>query len=172
MEMRHERHTARESRSEWVGVALALVGAAVLGTLAGTRVSDPRLERTDPVRVNRTAALAERLSAVDVAVTDGDRSRAILAWWDAYGLALATRRWDAMATVGDAALTIDTLTSSGRPGFSGFRAEARRAYLVALFRARDAGAPEGIERVAHAFAALGDDEVAARARSIRVEAGR
>jgi hypothetical protein len=42
--------------------------------------------------------------------------------------------------------------------------------VVALFRARDARAPEGTERVAEAFSALGDTEMAARARTILVKA--
>jgi hypothetical protein len=168
--MLHERHTTQESRSEWVGLVLALVGAAVLGSLAGTGVNDSSLGRPGPARIDPTASLSERLSAVDAAIADGDRRRAVHTWWDAYGLALRTRSWDAMVTVGDAALKVDALLSPAGPGLSGFRAEARQAYLIALFRARDAGAPEGLERVADAFSALGDDEVAARARSIRVEA--
>ena len=170
--MLHERHSTRESRTDWVGLVLALIGAAVLWSLAGTRVSLTSLELPAPVRVDRTTALSERLSALDAAVAERDRTGAVLTWWDAYGLALGTRKWDAMATVGDAALKVDALLNPGGPGPSGFRAEARQAYLVALFRARDAGAPEGIERVADAFAALGDDEVAAQARGIRVGAAR
>ena len=170
--MFYERHTSREGRSEWVGLVLALVGAALLGNLAGTGVSDTRLDRMKPVSVDRATALSERLSTLDAAVAGRDRTRAVLMWWDAHGLALGTRKWDAMATVGDAALKVDALMNPGGPGPSGFRAEARQAYLVALFRARDAGAREGIERVADAFAALGDDEVAAQARRIRVEADR
>jgi hypothetical protein len=60
-----------------------------------------------------------------------------------------------------------------RPGTSlwGFRAEARQAYLVALFWARDAGAPDGVARIADAFSALGDDGVATQARRIAMEMG-
>jgi hypothetical protein len=53
---------------------------------------------------------------------------------------------------------------------SGFRAEARPAFLVARFRGRAARATDGIERVANAFAALGDDEVAEQACALRPEA--
>lgn len=168
--MLDERHTTRESRREWAGLILALVGAAVLGTLAGDRVGDTGLVPTGPPRIDRTASLSERLLAVDAAVADRDRSRAIQAWRDAYGVALGTRGWESMAAVGDAALRVDTLLSPDELSSLGFRAEARRAYLAALFQARDAHAPEGIERVADAFAALGDDEVAAQARSLQDEA--
>jgi hypothetical protein len=163
--MLQERH-----RTDRVGLVLALVGAAVLGSLAGIRVRDLHVEWTGPVRTDRTATLPDRLAALEAAVANRDRTRAVLVWWDAYGLAVRTRTWDAMATVGDAALEVDALMNPDGPSVSGFRAEARQAYLVALFRARDARAPEGIERVANAFAALGDDEVAEQARALRLEA--
>ena len=169
--MLHERHTTRESRSEGVGLVLALVGAAVLGTLAGVRVSDTGLARIRSTRIERTAALSERLSAVHAAVADRDRDRAVHAWRDAYGLAFQARTWDAMAAVGDAALKVDALASSDGTSLLGFRAEARQAYLVALFRARDAGAPDGVARIADAFSALGDDGVATQARGIGMEMG-
>ncbi len=70
--------------------------------------------------------------------------------------------------MGDAAVRIDAREDEG----TAFRAEARQAYLLALFRARDARAPEGIARVADAFAALGDREMAARARAVRVRGAR
>jgi hypothetical protein len=169
--MLHERHT-RESRTEWIGLVLALVGAAVLGTLAGTPVSDTAPGRIGSTRIERNPSLSDRLSAVDTAVAAGDRTRAARAWREAYGLALRTRAWDAMAAVGDAALRVDTLAGPDGSGVSSFRAEARRAYLIALFRARDAGVSHGVARVAEAFSGLGDDQVAARARAIPVEAGR
>ena len=163
--MLHERH-----RTDRVGLVLALVGVAVLGSLAGIRVRDLHVQWTGPVRADRTATLPDRLAALKAAVADRDRTRAVLAWWDAYGLALRSRRWDAMATVGDAALEVDALMNPDGPRVPGFRAEARQAYLAALFRARAARASDGIERVANAFAALGDHEVAERARALRLEA--
>ena len=170
--MLHGQHMPRRSRTDRVGLVLALVGAAVVGSLAGVRVGDLRLDPTGPVAVDRPAALPKRLADLEAAVADRDRARAVIAWRDAYGLALRTRTWDAMARVGDAALEVDALMPPDGPMISGFRAEARQAYLVALFRARDARAPEGIERVARAFAALGDGEVAERARTLRRQAFR
>ena len=93
-------------------------------------------------------------------------SRAIHAWRDAYGEALGSRRWEAMAAVGDAALRVDALAGLPARHPTGFRAEARQAYLKALFRARDAGSVEGVERIADAFASLGDIQMAARARTM------
>jgi hypothetical protein len=150
----------------WSGFALAVVIASVLGTLAGARVSVTGLERPGSIPSGREAALSRRLEAVAAAIASKDRSRAIYEWRNAYGLALGARGWEAMVTVGDSARQIDALISPWVAQSSGFRAETRQAYLLALFRARDAHAPEGIERVADAFSALGDAEMAARARTM------
>lgn len=58
-------------------------------------------------------------------------------------------------------MRVDALASS-----PGFRAAARQAYRRALFLARRDRSPEGSARVADAFTALGDLEVAAQARGI------
>jgi hypothetical protein len=149
----------------WAALVIGLVGATVLGTLAATRVSITAtgIERPRPRGIPRDASLAQQVAAVDAAIAAADRSRAAYAWRDAYGLALRARDWKSMITVGDAALRIDRLGDEQ----TAFRAEARQAYLLALFRARDAGAPEGVQRVADAFAALGDQEMAARARTVQ-----
>jgi hypothetical protein len=100
-----------------------------------------------------------RIQAMDQALGYGEISAAIYFWRDAYGEAMGSRRWDALADVGDAALRIDTKLGDGRS----FRPEARRVYLEALFRARSAGADDGIRRVADAFAQLGDSDMSSRA---------
>ena len=148
---------------------VTLVGiAAALGTLAADRIGSARLERAGPHESWTAPTLAERLADMDAAIARQDQTRAVSAWRDAYGLALGARRWDALADVGDAALRLDALV--GRPhGYpSGFRAEARQAYLRAVFQARAQHAPEGIERVADAFAALGDRDMATQVRAIVV----
>jgi hypothetical protein len=109
--------------------------------------------------------LAQRFAAVNEAVNRGDVGSAAQAWQYAYLEALRTRRWDAMLSVGDAAMRIDALARRpGRP--TRFVAEARQAYLIALFRARDAHDRHGLERVGQAFARLGDREMATRARML------
>lgn len=100
-----------------------------------------------------------RIDAVERSLAAGDVSAAVYGWRDAYGEAARSRRWDALAAVGDAAARIDRAAGPA----SGFRAEARRAYLEALFRARTAGAVDGMRRVALAFSELGDGEMSARA---------
>jgi hypothetical protein len=165
--MLHESPMMRGGLRGWAALTLVVVGGMALGTLAGARVSVTSFERPRLVRGERDVSLAGRLAAVDAAIARNERSRAIYEWRDAYSLALGTRSWDAMIAVGDAALRMDVMAGHSTGGPTGLRAEARQAYLLALFRARDARAPEGIARVAEAFTALGDAEMAARARAIR-----
>ena len=157
-------------RMERGGVILSIVALAGIGVLAVGNVATDRPRTTDerPRRSEQRPEpmLSERLAAVDTAIARRDLGRAVHEWRDAYGVALSARRWDAMADVGDAAVRIDALAGHPRGYPTGFRAEARQAYLRALFLARHQRAPEGIERVAQAFAALGDTEMATRARSL------
>ena len=148
-------------------VALAGLAAIAFGGVAastapwGAFEADAREQRYEKL-------LPQHLAAVDAAIARKDLGRAVLEWRDAYGLALGSRRWEAMADVGDAAVRIDALASRpvGQP--TAFRAEARQAYLRALFEARRTKSQTGISRIADAFAALGDVEMAERARTITV----
>jgi hypothetical protein len=96
------------------------------------------------------------LRAVDEALARQNVSAAERLWHDAYGHAVASRRWDGMVAVGDASLRIGQI--AGRRAAAETR--ARQAYLAALFRARQQQAVEGALRTAQAFADLGDREVA------------
>jgi hypothetical protein len=156
---------------EWSGltltitVVMATASIALASLVAGRGpLQAGRAFEALPAAEERT--LASRVAAMDEAIARNDAARAIYEWRDAYGLALRSRRWDAMATVGDAARRIDALTRvpAGHP--TGFRAEARQAYLKALFDARAARSTEGIERVASSFAALGDTDMAVQARAL------
>jgi hypothetical protein len=149
-------------------VILAGVAGLALGGLTVDRRSIATLER--PVRpgAEREQALARRLAELDEALLRKDVSRAIHDWESAYGLALGVRRSDAMLRVGDAALRIDALMGKSAGHRGRFRAAARQAYLWALFQARSERSQEGIDGAAQAFAAIGDSEMATRARAIRV----
>jgi hypothetical protein len=148
---------------------LTLVGiTAALGTLVADRTDPARPEHAGLHESWPAPSLAERLAAVDAAIARRDKARAVSEWRDAYHLALGSRRWDAMADVGDAAVRIGALAGAPEADPTGFRTEARQAYLRALFQARAQRAPEGIERIADAFAALGDRDVAVQARAIEV----
>lgn len=151
---------------EWWSISLSVatliaIAGITLGTLVGGTAVAPEISLLRPAEERSFDA---RLAAVDRAITRRDVSRAVYEWRDAYGLALGSRRWDAMAAVGDRAVRVDAIASPGHPGQ--YRAEARQAYLRALFDARAAGSAEGMRRVADAFAALGDADMAERARAM------
>jgi hypothetical protein len=99
---------------------------------------------------------AERVTAIGEAVQRGDLTTARAVWHDAYRSLRRTRDWQSMAALGDTAL--------GIAGASGARqqweADARQAYLGALFRARAEASLDGVLRATEAFATLGDREVA------------
>jgi hypothetical protein len=157
----------------WPGIALPVLaivvaGGIVLG-LAAARWSTRNFEGVATSLGRHESALTDRITTMDAALARRDLSRAIHEWRDAYGLALGLRRWEAMAAVGDAALRIDALASQPAGPGRAFRAEARQAYLRALFSARRVGSREGVLRVAEAFAALGDAEMAARVRALAVD---
>jgi hypothetical protein len=132
------------------GVRMLLTGSVLLGAVvAGTAHAG------DPAASN-DAAWATAIDAMDDALSKGDVGAAVTARQQAYLAALGSRRWDAMADVGDATLKL-ARTRSLR---SVMEAEARRVYMVALFRARRQGSVHGVLRVTEAFALLGDRDVA------------
>lgn len=152
-----------------VSMATAVVGMGLIGIAA---IQGPMSERSAhgavPAGQARESAMAdipeadwtEHLILVNLAIDAGNASRAIYAWREAYGAALRSRRWEALILVGDAGARLERLMgSTGR-----YRAEARQAYLGALFRARAQGSAEGMRRAADGFEALGDEEAAALAR--------
>ena len=150
------------ARVQWgLGVAGATV-VAVLGIsgLSGGGSLPVRLDQVAFVQPSPESAWTQRVTLVDEALARGDLSRATHEWREAYGAALRSRRWDALVEVGDRAVRIAEVAG----GSTHFRAEARQAYLNALFRARAQRAVEGMHRAAEAFARLGDSEMAQGAR--------
>jgi hypothetical protein len=133
-----------------VGVLGLLLAAGFGSRRAGGQLAAPGAD-------GRAArAWSASLSELEAAVATRDRQRAIRAWEEAWRAALGVRRWEALAAVGDMALAVGELAGAPEPA----RARARRAYRAALFRARDAGAVDGVLRAAEAFAGLGDAAVA------------
>jgi hypothetical protein len=102
------------------------------------------------------AALSAHLLAVDAALARGDVIAATQALHTAYQAALGTRRWQGLIAFGDAAIRVGNASGARQPGIE----QARRAYLLALFRARGEGSLDGALRAAQSFTALGDREVA------------
>lgn len=148
--MRPAAKNARGSRFLIVGVALltAVLGAVLVDSV---HAGDPDGLATGP--------WATHIRAVDAALGQGAISAAVMAWHDAYGAALGSRRWEGMVAVGDVALRIGQASGSRKAS----EAQARRVYLTALFRARNQGSLDGVLRVGEAFAALGDRQVAEQA---------
>ncbi len=170
-----------ETRSDAVGarrivtvlIALALGGAVLAAEHAGGHGTPVEMrgrlvapEALASARTARVEALwRAEVQAVDAALAGGDVGGAIRAWHDAYGAAVASRGWEGMLAVGDAFVRIGA--ASGAPAAS--RPNARRAYLLALVRARRAGSTAGVGRTAEAFEALGDAAVAAQCRRLVAE---
>jgi len=139
------------------GVCVGLL-SGVLGTSA---VAPPR-----PVQSTASAVAAGpwtlQITAVDAALRSGDLTAAAAASTEAYRAALASRRWEAMVDAADAHLRVAQAAGAPQAGVP----RARELYLVALFRARDAGSLEGVLRVAQSFDRLGDREAADHAMRI------
>ena len=151
-------------RVQW---GLGVVGAtavAVLGIsgLSGNGSMPVRLDQSAFVQPGTELAWTQRVARVDEALARGDLSHATHEWREAYGAALRSRRWDALVEVGDRAVRISEVAGNATQ----FRAEARQAYLNALFRARAQRAVEGMQRAAEAFERLGDSEMAQGARRL------
>jgi hypothetical protein len=136
-----------------MAAAIAVLGSGASG---GKPVT---LERVVLIQPTAQPDWQERLSLVDQSIARSDLSRSMYEWREAYAAAVASRRWDAMAEVGDRAVRISQLA-----GGSAFWSEARKAYRNALFRARAQRSVEGMRRAAEAFEKLGDSETAAEAR--------
>ena len=123
-----------------------LIGGALLGAVTTSAVGAG--DRPDA----KAAACTGNIRAMEDALARGDVYGAMSARDQAYLSALASRRWDAMADVGDAALKIGQTAGLNRVMVP----EARRAYRSALFRARQQSSLDGVLRATEAFVALGD----------------
>lgn len=153
-----------------IALALSILGLGALEIVAERPRPDlqqaERLNRSDEAQP-RPAALASfepeareapwtpHLRRVEDALAREHVSAAQQAWRDAYGEAFRSRRWEGLLEVGDAYLRIGEVAKTQKTA----EATARRIYLVALFRAHQQGLPEGVLRIAEAFARLGDREV-------------
>ena len=116
--------------------------AAVVGSGCGVRPADPE-----------TAFWDQYIRVMDAARLRGDFYAAEAARQNAYLAALGSRRWDAMAAVGDASARLGEEFPRARENL---RPEVRRIYCAALLRARQQESLDGVLRVSEAFADLGD----------------
>jgi hypothetical protein len=144
----------------WRVLSVAVVAGAAVIVWAlphAHRAVEPRAER--PVSGGHTPSAnstAERITAVGEAVQRGDFATARAAWHEAYRSLRRTRDWQGMAALGDTALGIAGASGARQP----WEADARQAYLGALFRARAEASLDGVLRTTEAFATLGDRDVA------------
>ncbi len=102
------------------------------------------------------------LERAESAASRGDVASALKALDQAYLAALDTGRWEGVVEYADAMLHLRERARLG----GGTAAKAREAYLIALWRARDAGSVEGMLRSAEGFARLGDFEALAYAARV------
>jgi hypothetical protein len=156
---------------KWGSIILSIVATAgaavfVLGGALPDTCATATTEPSEQVEMRDDAALAARLETLNAALARQDLSRAIYEWRDAYGLALRSRSWEAMAAVGDAAVRVNTVMGAPASHADGFRGEAHRAYIHALLRAQRGQSREGVERIADGLASLGDTDMAAQARTL------
>jgi hypothetical protein len=140
-------------------MAVVAVLAALEVTLA--RVGDPSAKQESP--------WISPLRDMDDALARGDFSAATMARHKADLAVLASPGWEGFLAVGDGALRL----GEAGPGRRAMEPEARRAYLSAMVRARQAHSLEGTLRVTEAFARLDDrDLVEQGVRVARELAGR
>jgi hypothetical protein len=137
-----------------LNISAAMLALVLLG-LAGIWLSAPRPLDAEVEARQAPALWATHLEEVELALATGDRVRAVRAWTNAWTAALASRRWQPLIDVGDAALRVGDATASTSIG----QVNARQAYRAALIRARAQRPVDGVLRAAESFAALGDRHV-------------
>ncbi len=125
------------------GIVPALLLAALLVLLAIAEA------------IGAEAPWADYLIAAREAVAAKDARGATWALGQAHNAALGSRRWDGLLTVADATVNAGRALSL-EPRLV---PQARRAYMTALFRAREAHAVDGVLRACYGFAGLGDRPV-------------
>jgi hypothetical protein len=140
----------------WLGLG-GVVAAAILSAAAFGPVSVAGLSARDTESVEAELTWKDYLGVVDEALARGDVSEAVRSWQDAYGVAVASRRWEALLAAGDTFVRIGEV--SGHP--EGAWPNARHAYMAALMQAERQRSVQGVRAVGRAFASLGDQEVAA-----------
>jgi len=159
-------NAARDERGAemvgWARVAVWPVLIVALGT-AGTLVTWSPMLRTsigigasaEAVGAATTDASQTALEAMDRALAARDTSGAEMAWRNAYGLAVRSRRWQALLAAGEGSLRIGNGLVVKQP----YQARAREAWWASLFLARAQHSVDGVLKVADAFEGLGDTDV-------------
>jgi hypothetical protein len=129
-------------------LGLTLTAAGIAGGVLTDRRVEPAPDTTDPLE----APVWREIRMMEAALDRQDVWAAVRARQAAHQQAIAARGWRVMLAVGDATVRLEEAKGSRALAIS----EARRAYLAALYRARQDGSLDGVLRSARAFAALGD----------------
>ncbi len=135
-----------------VAQRLRIAGLALIALV----LTSPACSTAGDGTASADAALSLQLAVIDSALARHDVSAASNALHEAYQAALASRHWESMVGYGDAALRVADASGVRQPGVE----KARRAYLLALYRARAEHSLDGALASAQSFASLGDREVA------------
>jgi len=131
------------------GMGLGMLAFILMTSIVSAASPDGQAAAAD-------AALSAHLAAVDEALAQRNGPAAASALQAAYQAALGGRRWQGMIAYGDAAQRVGELTAGRQVGLE----HARRAYLLALYRARAERSVEGALAATQSFMWLGDREVA------------
>lgn len=138
-------------------------GASVLaGLTLLALVTSASALRADPGQPDIEARWRVPLAHAEAALAAGDATGAERAWQEAYRAAIRSGAPGSLLELGHAYLRVGE-AARGRETAIG---RTRRAYLIALFRARQRRDADGAAAAGQAFAALGDREVADRAFAI------
>jgi len=135
-------------RARHVFMCLIFVAAMPLAALEMT------LARTGGPAIRPAASWLTLLGDMDSALAHGDLASASAARHKAHLAALGSRSWEGFLAVGDAALRLGDASGDHRA----MEAEARRAYLSALTRARAERSLDGVLGATESFVRLGDHQ--------------
>ena len=151
-ERRFKMETLGQPESRGHGARLLITAATVLIALAScariesfssrARVADDVTLITLLAQSQKEQGRKQNLAAAHRALKEADLA------------ALKSKLWESMFDVGDGYMRIGAGT------------EARRCYLIALYRARAEGSVDGVLRVAEALGVLGERAIAAQALAI------
>jgi hypothetical protein len=135
-------------------VVVALAGLEALATHRSA-ATDAKIARRERAQRVEPAPWSAALQVVDRAIRDRDLVTADRELQSTYLAALGSRRWEGMIAYGDAVVRMADIATVRHPWVE----KARQAYLIALFRARDAGSVDGVLQAAEGFHRLKDREV-------------
>ena len=147
--------SSRERNAMDADLLRRIVFYLILAVAAALAALEVTLARVGDSSAKQEAPWTSPLREMDGALARGDFATAATVRHKADLAALASPCWEGFLAVGDGALRL----GEARGARSGMEHEARRPYLSAMVRARNARSLEGTLRVTDAFARLGDRDM-------------